>query len=182
MKKLILLFIILFLGTNLFAQVTIYEYKDEKSYCTFELDRKLYPDSTSVRGVYRAYKYYDIPFFEMTFDARSTVNEYGETIISITPNFYYHSYLSKLIGQRERMDRDEYYLTFIQTETTIQPNTSDEQKEKIYKKSVLPEKQAIKFIKMPETFTKVNSVNWGKYPRDLRKNIRDKDKLLGRKY
>lgn len=182
MKKLISLFIILFLGTNLFAQITVYEYKDDKAYCTFELDRKLYPDSTTVKGTYRAYQYYDILFFEMTFSARSTVNEYGETIITVTPDFYYHSYLTKLIGQREKLDPEEYYLTFIQTDTSITPNTLDEQKQKIYKKSILPEKRAINFTKMPETFTKVNSVSWGKFPSGLRKSIRDKDKMLGRKY
>lgn len=182
MKKFILSFITLFLCTTLFAQITVYEYKDDKTYCTFELDQKLYPDSTKVKGKYRAYNYYSIPYFEMTFTAQSTVNEYGETVVSITPNFYYHSYRTKLIGQRENLDPKEYYLTFIQTDKTIEQNTPDEQKQKIYKKSALPEKQAINYTKMPETFTKTNSVSWGKFPSGLRKSIKDKDRNLGRKY
>lgn len=182
MKKFLFLLVVAFVTVHTSAQITVYEYKDDKAYCTFELDTPLYPDSTTVKGMYRTYNMFEIPFFEMTFDAKSTISEIGDTIISITPTFYYHSYRSKLIGDREIMDPEEYQLHFKCTGSIIEPISTDEEKAKVFKKSRLAEKAYINPTTFPESFTKVRTINWKPFPKELKKSLQDKDNKFGRKY
>lgn len=182
MKKTLFLLLTLFACICISAQVSVYEFKDDKSYCTFEIDSQLAPDSVQIKGTYRAYQYYDIPFFEMTFVLHSYPGTNGKNIIAVTPDFYYHSFRAQLIGQRETMSPKQYQLKFEWDGNTITDITSEEDKKQIFKKSVFTEKKTIDFTQFPGTFTKVKSVEWKKYPKDLRKNLQDKDKILGRKY
>lgn len=182
MRKIIFILFTILFSTSLFAQINIYEYKDDKAYCTFEIDGKLIPDSTETRGTYRAYKYYDIPYFEITFKAKNTINEIGDTILHITPDFYYHSYRAQIIGQNENLDTNEYKFTFIQKGSTVENITPEEDKVKVYKKSALNVKRSVKFYLFPEVFTKTATVDWKVFPKDLRNNLKDKDKKMGRKY
>lgn len=182
MKRVLLSLIILLSAVSLSAKITVYEYNDDKAYCTFEFDSELKTDSSQIRGTYRALDFYNIPYFEMTFVARSYVDEAGKTIISITPIFYYHSYLSKVIGQREAMDPEAYALKFELVGNVITDITSDSEKKKVFNKAAFPEKGFVEITNFPESFTKAKSMNWGKYPKALRKSLQDKDRTMGRKY
>lgn len=182
MKKILFSLIIIFITTTLSAQIAIYEYKKDKTYCTFELDSELYPDSTAVKGTYRAYQLYNIPYFEMTFVAKSTILETGETVIMITPDFYYHSYLSKLIGQREQMNSKFYKLTLAKLDNTLADISPDEDRKRMLNKSTYKEKKDLDFTKLPPTFTKVKSVDWKLFPKELKNSLQQKDRTLGRRY
>lgn len=181
MKKILFSLLALLITTALSAQIEVYEYKNDKSYCTFELDAKLAPDSVPIKGTYRAYHFYDIPYFEMTFMARSYVLESGETVIAITPDFYYHSFLSKLTGQREPM-HPYYKLTLARIDNTICDITPEDDRKKVFDRSIYAEKKTVDFTKLPPAFTKVATIDWKKFPKELKKTLQVKDKSLGRKY
>lgn len=182
MRKILFSLFIVLISSSISAQVSVYEFKDDKSYCTFEIDSQLAPDSVQIKGTYRAYQYYEIPYFEMTFVLYSYKNEAGQNIIVATPDFYYHSFRAKLIGQREPMSPKQYQLKFEWDGETIKPISTEAEKAKLLKKSVYTDKADINFTEMPESFTKAKSINWGKYPKELRKALQDKDKTLGRRY
>lgn len=182
MKRILFSLLTMLIASCISAQVSVYEFKDDKSYCTFEIDSQLAQDSVQIKGTYRAYQYYDIPYFEMTFVLHSYRNEAGQNIIVATPDFYYHSFRAKLIGQREPMNRKQFQLKFEWNDKTITPITTEENKNKLLKQSAYTEKADINFTQMPESFTKAKSIDWGKFPKDLRKALQDKDKTLGRKY
>lgn len=182
MKKIIFTLLALFITLTLSAQITVYEYKSDKTYCTFELDGDLQPDSIAIKGTYRALNFYDIPYFEMTFVARSYILETGETVIAITPEFYYHSFLAKLVGQREQMSPKYYKLTLAKIDNSIADITPEAERNKVFKKSVYTEKKDLDFTKFPPTFTKVKEVNWKVFPKELKKSLQQKDRNLGRRY
>lgn len=182
MKKILFSLFTLLIASAVSAQISVYEYKNDKAYCTFELDSEIVTDSIPVRGTYRTYQFYDIPYFEMTFSAISYILETGETVIAITPDFYYHSYLAKLAGQREPMNPKYYKLTFARIDDTMCDITPDEEKAKMLKKSVYTEKETVDFTKLPPAFAKVKSVDWKRIPKDLKKTLQTKDKNLGRRY
>lgn len=182
MRRILFSLLVMLISSSISAQVSVYEFKDDKSYCTFEIDTQLAQDSVQTKGTYRAYQYYDIPYFEMTFVLHSYRNEAGQNIIVLTPDFYYHSFRAKLIGQKESMSPRQFYLKFEWNDKTITPISTDENKKRVLKQSVYTDKADIDFTQMPESFTKVKSIGWGKFPKELRKSLQDKDKTLKRKY
>lgn len=171
MRKIVsLLFFILTLNTlTLSSQTIVFQYEDDKSYCTIEIDTTL-----SIKiGTYRAYKHLNVPYYEMAFTPEFQYTE-GKTIVSMTPTWHNQAYLEKVYGEPERAQKDNAFkikFALSSDGSQLELLSTDEEIQNVFNKSSYSKKGQIKMTDLPKTFTKVQQVNMEKFPKGLRKNL-----------
>ena len=171
MKKIILTLLAVIMSHALTAQKQVFQFEDEKYYCTIEIDTTLAVDM----GTFRATELMDVPYYEMTFTPEYEYGSSGEKTLVIRPTWHYHAYLAKIYGEVENANLND---PAFKLKYEISPDgdiltfkTTEAQKAAMLHRSTFSKKKHINFVGMPATMTKTDRVDIDKFPKELRKSL-----------
>lgn len=181
MKKIIFTLFVVFMSHALSAQKQVFQFEDDKNYCTIEIDTTLAVEM----GTFRAAELMDVPYYEMTFTPEYEYGANGEKILVIIPTWHYHAYLAKIYGEVENANQNDpaFRLRYEVSDDgeTLTFKTTEAQKGAVLHRSTFSKKKHINFVGLPTTMTKTDKVDMEKFPKDLRRSlVRRAEKIKSR--